>query len=1726
MATLIQAARCLTVSENTPRVTAIRPNFLSSEDRPTFEGFDSDGPGYLSRRGPRHDNDHVNFHNIQILPTTDEILAVQRPPYMPKKNIEEPNQLKPGPLRLLDTLFRHLRYDSIEGIRDVTYHSAQCLLKPTERMSDDYEPRLETQSGNRYFLYSDVKFEELLSDEKRGVILRLSYICPQFMRGRGMIRSGRLEAGMLCALVGLDDDGKSLSITFFEVHMTQSTDSMRVRNGRGVRAAVQLAFTRPAKHDDVQRMLRYAQGLSSGQYMLVEFPKLLYAGFHHCLTTLQRIQSTNIAFSGYVAPQAIVLASRNTSRSPISSPTTDVSPPAYCTQADFRFNVGCLAENDASFSLSDLQSASGENFRQFLNQSTTLDNGQAVALQDCLTREIAFTQGPPGTGKTFLGIALSRVLLASRFTTNRKPILVVCLTNHALDSFLGGLLDVGITKIARVGRGSKEEWTKKFELHALSRNTRLAQGVWDTKNTAVRNAQTLFAEIEARCKGLNAESATGSLSWPSVEVYLRNTQPEIYGQLTTSNDNPYANSFAFDYWAGGGDLRNLQELRIELETCLLGSAASEGSSISTEGIDRALEQIILHAQQQSSRAEQDNIWKLNLQERQQILRRWKADLDREELVERFSKLQMEHQSAEQAVRKSWQKRDAKCLLEQDVIGLTTTACASNWEMLKTLDLEIVICEEAGEVMEAHTLCSLFPSVQHAIFIGDPQQLRPEVNEQKMSLETAIGSRYRLDESLFERCMTPTDPASRPMPTSRLNIQRRMHPEIADITRLVYPYLQDHPDTILHPSTNGIAERMFWIDHRMPEADPSAASKSHINPYEVEMVTGMIRYLIRAGAYSLGDIAILTPYNGQLAALHGSLKATCSIWLSEKDRKALLDDGLLEDTEADRPRSKDQVSMSDLLRVATVDSFQGEEAKVVILSTVRSCGRPGFLKMMNRINVACSRARDGFYIVGNSETLGQVPMWRQIIEVFAFRSRIGPSLRTCCSRHLDHYSDIYTPQELDLIQDCDIACGKSLPCGHSCQERCHPPELHERLPCTNPCEKVHPCGHQCLRLCSEACGSCRYPIKKQILPCEHSVDILCSGGLSTCKKLVDGPPLPCGHQHSIRCCDIGKPYSCGKKCGQRLSCGHLCQGSCADCRASTPAGGHQPCSSRCDAKLSDCEHCCDSECHVGSPCPPCKQTCQESCAHGPCKNLCSNPCDPCVRPHKGHCSHQAQSLTLCSLPSEVLPCCEPCNKGKLFDQFSMERNTDCPSLVLQCGHGCPSLCGEICPSKGCPQCASDTALTETVLICPACHCALDILELDRRLMSNIYTIDEGGNITGFTSGFPEEPQHINCICGASFYNIGRYSILKQISLAPAVFDRLISRIGKSLNTFSRQILYHEKVLEQSFHSFRNEIRPNPLAANHNRALVTSRAQGLVRLSDNIQECNVSTAIPFERSISWLQDTLPGALVTLTDRSIHLTLSLRLTILQRRARNVWLLDCLRVSKYLVGLEDPSLEIQRMSEVLRIRASKECWKGIAECEDALTKAIKGRAPLIEVEIRLQQIQLSYLLDIALAGDDEDGAPVPTMAPEAPSDSLQKATQLCQRFPDTAGKFERLVTAFGKIRKRNGIQKKSKHAKTMVAHTPAYTLTSLPRTNTYETRKTELANGEHALGCLQICERAGHPYSGVTMAKFGVEGCPECGRERCMDGKVDGMEEEWKRARGCLFEDKFLEAMKEGAR
>ncbi len=56
--------------------------------------------------------------------------------------------------------------------------------------------------------------------------------------------------------------------------------------------------------------------------------------------------------------------------------------------------------------------------------------------------------------------------------------------------------------------------------------------------------------------------------------------------------------------------------------------------------------------------------------------------------------------------------------------------------------------------EAHTLTAFLPGVEHAILIGDHEQLRPQINNYELQHDNPRGKRYSVDISLFERLMKP------------------------------------------------------------------------------------------------------------------------------------------------------------------------------------------------------------------------------------------------------------------------------------------------------------------------------------------------------------------------------------------------------------------------------------------------------------------------------------------------------------------------------------------------------------------------------------------------------------------------------------------------------------------------------------------------------------------------------------------------------------------------------------------------------------------------------------------------------------------------------------------------------------------------------------------------------------------------------------------------------------
>ncbi len=140
-----------------------------------------------------------------------------------------------------------------------------------------------------------------------------------------------------------------------------------------------------------------------------------------------------------------------------------------------------------------------------------------------------------------------------------------------------------------------------------------------------------------------------------------------------------------------------------------------------------------------------------------------------------------------------------------------------------------------------------------------------------------------------------------------------------------------------------------------------------------------------------------------------------------------------------------------LVITTVDSYQGMENDLVLVSLVRSNehGVIGFLNVMNRVCVALSRARYGMYLFGNKKCItkaaldkatpaGDNKTWLKVLGVLERQKAVGPALPLVCQQH-GLKTKVKSMKDWDQVKEggCSLVCNKQLHCGHHCQRNCHP-----------------------------------------------------------------------------------------------------------------------------------------------------------------------------------------------------------------------------------------------------------------------------------------------------------------------------------------------------------------------------------------------------------------------------------------------------------------------------------------------------------------------------------------------------------------------------------------------------------------------------------------------------------------------------------------------------------------
>ena len=304
------------------------------------------------------------------------------------------------------------------------------------------------------------------------------------------------------------------------------------------------------------------------------------------------------------------------------------------------------------------------------------------------------------------------------------------------------------------------------------------------------------------------------------------------------------------------------------------------------------------------------------------------------------------------LRKEYREREKQCvtsLVGGSKVVLATLHGAGGFQ-LKNEQFDVVIIDEASQALEAQCWIPLL-SAKKAVLAGDHLQLPPTIKSSNTKLKVEKGkaeaqqakknsANISLEVTLFDRLLKMHGSSIKRM----LTVQYRMHEKIMKFpsdemyesklvageavkSRLLkdLPYkTQDTDDTreplVFYDTQSGdFPEKAEDLDADKATSKGALMSDSKSNEMEAALVKSHVNNLVHAGVLP-EDIAIVTPYNAQLALLAHNLK--------------------------------DEFPGIEL---GSVDGFQGREKEAVIVSLVRS--NPdhvvGFLAEKRRLNGLCN-----------------------------------------------------------------------------------------------------------------------------------------------------------------------------------------------------------------------------------------------------------------------------------------------------------------------------------------------------------------------------------------------------------------------------------------------------------------------------------------------------------------------------------------------------------------------------------------------------------------------------------------------------------------------------------------------------------------------------------------------------------------------------------------------------
>ncbi|XP_025197198.1 uncharacterized protein LOC112595983 isoform X2 [Melanaphis sacchari] len=279
------------------------------------------------------------------------------------------------------------------------------------------------------------------------------------------------------------------------------------------------------------------------------------------------------------------------------------------------------------------------------------------------------------------------------------------------------------------------------------------------------------------------------------------------------------------------------------------------------------------------------------------------------------------------------------LLNAEVIVTTLNSCFSK-TMEDTFKPSNINChftacivDEAGQSIEPLIYVPLLLGINKLILVGDDKQLQPLVKS-KVAKDNGLGiSLFKRLKTWFERKRS----TRKSFPVAMLNIQYRMHYEIC-----LFPSTYFYKGLVKTAPSVKTRKQLPFQPYMILEHESQQDNTGELNIGEAYMIVSLVEILLNSECQSL-TVAVLTPYHKQREQINMLLK-------------------------------KKKISIN----VNTIDSFQGGECDVLLISTVRTNG-VGFMDDICRLNVALTRAKQSLIICGNFMSLKGERVWSDLLE---------------------------------------------------------------------------------------------------------------------------------------------------------------------------------------------------------------------------------------------------------------------------------------------------------------------------------------------------------------------------------------------------------------------------------------------------------------------------------------------------------------------------------------------------------------------------------------------------------------------------------------------------------------------------------------------------------------------------------------------------------------------------